>query len=267
MTPEIAKILARCRSAIAAFRAAVRQRNAGNEPRAQALEHRATVVKLATVRERLERAKQLRDQRLARNAGVSLPAGPRTAKSARGKAPQGGRVLSDHDREVLERIRRAREAHTQRTGEGTSTRSAPGKKASKTSHSGAAKGTQLPTTAWATKTGRAYDRRFRAIWREFEGQEIGDGWRVGSVNRRLGTKIQPDLVLVNDKRKEIVAHDVTSHLEQSHLDKGERYKAFLKRKYPGYQVEYTESYWEGLENRVEAKARSGELYFPGDTKP
>jgi RHS repeat-associated protein len=47
------------------------------------------------------------------------------------------------------------------------------------------KGTEDPFTAWAAKTGRAYDRRFREFWRQFEGKEIGDGWRISSVNRRL----------------------------------------------------------------------------------
>lgn len=53
----------------------------------------------------------------------------------------------------------------------------------------ALKGTQNPETAWATKTGRAYDRRFREFWRKFEGETIGDGIEVASVNRRLAEGI------------------------------------------------------------------------------
>ncbi|WP_417388074.1 Hint domain-containing protein [Gimesia sp.] len=38
-------------------------------------------------------------------------------------------------------------------------------------------GTQNAATQWETKTGRAYDRRFRRLWRQFEGEEIGDNFK------------------------------------------------------------------------------------------
>ncbi|HUG70711.1 MAG TPA: polymorphic toxin-type HINT domain-containing protein [Pirellulaceae bacterium] len=80
-------------------------------------------------------------------------------------------------------------------------------------------GTQNPSTAWAAKTGRAYDRRFRTFWRQFEGQDIGD-WEVASVNRRLAKGIQPDLVLVNHQRKLVNVHDITSAYDLAHVAKG-----------------------------------------------
>jgi hypothetical protein len=128
-------------------------------------------------------------------------------------------------------------------------------------------GSQDPFTAWAAKTGRAYDRRFREFWRQFEGQTLGDGWRVESVNRRLADGVQPDLVLVNQKDQVIHVYDLTSQEDAAHLTKGENYVKFFKEKNPGFKVEYSEIYWSGLENRLEAKTSSGVKYFPGSTKP
>jgi hypothetical protein len=127
-------------------------------------------------------------------------------------------------------------------------------------------GTQNAETAWATKTGRAYDRRVRKFWREYEGQTIGD-WEVAKVNRRLEKGVQPDLVFVNHKTKAVSVHDVTSSPDPRHLAKGRRYVEVLKKNYPGYSVEYTEGYWRGMENTVEALSSSGTMYFPGTTRP
>jgi hypothetical protein len=90
---------------------------------------------------------------------------------------------------------------------------------------------------------------------------------VESVNRRLANGVQPDLVLVNNSLKKVIVHDITSQPNPEHLEKGERYAEFLKQKYPGYKIEYTETYWHGLEDTVEAKSRTGERYLPGGTKP
>jgi RHS repeat-associated protein len=127
-------------------------------------------------------------------------------------------------------------------------------------------GTQNPATAWAAKTGRAYDRRVTRFWRQYEGKTVG-GWTVESVNRRLAPGVQPDVVLVNDATKTIVIHDVTSKAASSHLTKGAGYKTFFEAQRPGYTVKYSEGYWEGLENSWEALTRQGDLYFPGATKP
>ncbi|MFO0976162.1 MAG: hypothetical protein U0996_07160 [Planctomycetaceae bacterium] len=131
----------------------------------------------------------------------------------------------------------------------------------------ALKGTQSPETAWATKTGRAYDRRFREFWHKFEGETIGDGIEVAAVNRRLAEGVQPDLVLINRNKKVIEIHDLTSEANPAHLAKGERYVKYFKEKYPGFEVEYTEGYWRGKENSVEALNKSGTKYLPGETKP
>jgi hypothetical protein len=132
---------------------------------------------------------------------------------------------------------------------------------------GRPRGTQHPLTAWAVKTGRAYDRRFRYFWRRFEGQSIGENWQVVAVNRRLGRKIQPDLVLVNAKTKTVRIHDITSRPNPAHLTKGEKYAKFFRTKYPGYEILYTEGYWSGLEDVVEATTASGTKYLPIVTRP
>ena len=118
----------------------------------------------------------------------------------------------------------------------------------------------------AAKTGRAYDRRFRRFWRQFEGQSIGE-WFVHSVNRRLGPKVQPDLVLVNHSNKQIVIHDLTSRANPNHLARGETYVKYFRRSFPDYRVTYTESYWSGMENSWEALSSHGDFYLPGVTKP
>jgi hypothetical protein len=127
-------------------------------------------------------------------------------------------------------------------------------------------GTQNPAVAWAAKTGRAYDRRVTRFWRQYEGQTVGD-WTVESVNRRLATGVQPDLVLVNESKKTIIIHDVTSKAVESHLAKGAGYKRFFEAQRPGYTVSYSEGYWEGLENSWEALSKKGDLYLPGSAKP
>jgi len=127
-------------------------------------------------------------------------------------------------------------------------------------------GTQNPITAWAAKTGRAYDRRFRAIWRQFEGQTIGD-WEVAAVNRRLAKGIQPDLVLVDHQMKTVNVHDFTSAYSDAHYAKGLDYVMHLKKQYMGYRVEYTESYWANSTMTVEATAKNGVKYLPGTSKP
>jgi hypothetical protein len=121
-------------------------------------------------------------------------------------------------------------------------------------------------TAWATKTGRAYDRRFRAIWRQFEGQTIGD-WEVVAVNRRLAKGVQPDLVLVNHQTKAVNVHDFTSAYSDSHYKKGLDYVAYLKTQYADYAIEYTESYWANSTMTVQATAKNGIKYLPGESRP
>jgi hypothetical protein len=128
-------------------------------------------------------------------------------------------------------------------------------------------GTQNAQTAWSARTGRAYDRRVRNLWRQFEGQDIGGGWRVASVNRKLAKGIQPDLVFQNDNLKLIHVVDVTSRMNPAHLAKGARYQQFLRSRYPGYSVEYFENYWSGLENIVEATSSAGVKYLPGLSLP
>ncbi len=118
----------------------------------------------------------------------------------------------------------------------------------------------------SAKTGRAYDRRFRNFWRRFEGDTIGD-WRVASVNRRFKVadgSIQPDLVLINDVQKQIRIHDVTSRYSRAHWQKGDRYVEYFQSKYSDYAIQYSESYWEGLEEIVEAVNRKGQRYYPGN---
>ncbi len=127
-------------------------------------------------------------------------------------------------------------------------------------------GTQNPTTAWAAETGRAYDRRFRKLWREFEGQTIGD-WEVASVNRRLAKGVQPDLVLVNHESKLVNVHDFTSSHSNEHWKKGQNYLTHLRDRYQGYKVEYTESYWESSVFSVEALSSGGTNYLPGNNRP
>jgi hypothetical protein len=132
---------------------------------------------------------------------------------------------------------------------------------------GGLKGTQNPETNWAAKTGRAYDRRVRAFWRQYEGQSIGGGWKVLSVNKRLAKKVQPDLVFINDDTQRIIVHDPTSKPTSSHIAKGDSYRAYFEAKYPGYRVDYTEGQWRGLEDFWEALDSQGNLYFPSNTKP
>ena len=74
-------------------------------------------------------------------------------------------------------------------------------------------------------------------------------------------------MLINDQQKLIRVHDITSQADPAHLAKGERYSKFFEKKYEGYRVEYTESYWSGLENSIEAKTSSSIKYLPGTTKP
>jgi hypothetical protein len=128
-------------------------------------------------------------------------------------------------------------------------------------------GTQNAITAWATKTGRAYDRRFRQFWRQLEGETIGDGIEVAHVNRKLAKGVQPDLVLIDRRKKLISIHDLTSKPNAAHLAKGESYVKYFKEKYPGFEIEYTEGYWSGKEDILEALTKSGIKYLPGDDKP
>jgi hypothetical protein len=129
------------------------------------------------------------------------------------------------------------------------------------------KGTQNPSTAWAAQTGRAYDRRFRKFWRQFEGQTISDGIEVAHVNRRLAEGIQPDLVLIDRHKRTICIHDLTSQPNPEHLARGERYVEYFRGKFPDFRIEYTEGYWRGLERVVEAMNSTGIKYYPGDTLP
>jgi hypothetical protein len=129
------------------------------------------------------------------------------------------------------------------------------------------RGTQIAETAWAAKTGQGYDRWFRRFWRELEGQTIGDGIEVAYVNRRLAKGIQPDLVLVDHRSKLVRVHDLTSRPNVNHLAKGENYVDYFRNKFQGYEIEYTESYWRGSENTVQALSSSGVKYYPGATKP
>lgn len=79
--------------------------------------------------------------------------------------------------------------------------------------------------------------------------------------------MQPDLVLIDRNRKTIKIHDLTSQPNPAHLAKGEDYVKYFKEKFSGYQIEYTEGYWRGKENIVEALNSKGVKYFPGDSKP
>ena len=102
---------------------------------------------------------------------------------------------------------------------------------------------------------------------EVEGQQLGGGIEVASVNRRLAKGIQLDLVLINRQTKTITVHDLTSQLKAAHVAKGKAYVRYFESKYPDYRVEYTESHWRGLEDVVEATRTSGIKYFPGTTRP
>jgi hypothetical protein len=87
------------------------------------------------------------------------------------------------------------------------------------------------------------------------------------VNRRLALGIQPDLVLVNERSRTIVIHDVTAQATSGHLAKGARYKSYFETSMPGYTVKYSEGYWDGLEDLWEALDSKGNLYLPGTGKP
>lgn len=127
-------------------------------------------------------------------------------------------------------------------------------------------GTATPEGAWATKTGRAYDRRFRTFWREHEGKTV-NGWEVKYVNRRVAPGIQPDLVLINHEKKLVSIRDITSMENEAHMMKGMSYEAYFRQQYPGYTVRYEEIYWRGKTGSVEAEASDGLLYFPDDFAP
>jgi RHS repeat-associated protein len=128
------------------------------------------------------------------------------------------------------------------------------------------RGANNPRNAWATRTGRAYDRRFTRFWRQYEGKSIGD-WEVKYVNREIKSGYQPDLVLVNHKAKQVTVHDITSQYTKAHWEKGQGYVKVLKEEFPDYHVEYTEAYWHGKEATIEALRRDGTKYFPSETMP
>lgn len=74
-------------------------------------------------------------------------------------------------------------------------------------------------------------------------------------------------MLVNQRTKTVVIHDVTSQPNAAHLKKGERYREALQDQFEGYTIEYKEGYWEGMEDVWEALSKEGELYLPAVMKP
>lgn len=96
---------------------------------------------------------------------------------------------------------------------------------------------------------------------------IRDGVFVAYVDRLVAPGIIPDLVLVDQYHKVINIHDLTLQPQLAHIAKGHRYEKYFQAKFPDYQVQYTEEYWRGLEDAIEALSSKGVKYFPGTTKP
>lgn len=113
------KILGECRAKAHALRQGTLHRAAGNEAKAQALEHRATSGKPVSAKARIERAKELREQRRAdimnptseRNLRQSAAAYDRAKRRSDEKATAAPKpaVVKAAGRGTVERIARARE--------------------------------------------------------------------------------------------------------------------------------------------------------------
>lgn len=113
----------------------------------------------------------------------------------------------------------------------------------------------------AQEIGKRYHKNIAKFWRAHKGKKLGD-WRVLAVEKKFAGKVAPDLVLVNEKTKQIFIHDATSKIRKAHLDKGKKYVKHIKKLYPGYKVAYHEGYWRTLERVFRLMDRAGRLRVP-----
>jgi hypothetical protein len=102
------------------------------------------------------------------------------------------------------------------------------------------------------KYGKDKHEALKDIQRPFEGQDIGNGWKMVKVERKAGGDGQVDVMYVNDAQKRIVVEDyVTGQTESGgHASKGWAYQnepeiqALIKQ---GYTYEYVPSFTDKLQ--------------------
>lgn len=100
--------------------------------------------------------------------------------------------------------------------------------------------------------GKAKHEALKDIDRPFEGQTIGNGWKVAKIERKAGGDKQVDAMYVNDAQKRIVVVDhVTGPTESAaHASKGWNYAnepEIQNLINQGYTYEYVPSFTENLQ--------------------